>query len=1000
VSWALPLEAGPHLGGLELPPPGPARRLAWSELGALYARKGRAWTGLVLEDGASHATLSALEAVDGLVRRTLAIKASPPVYTGIVDDLGAALVSAWGVSEASVWKAAEDAAEIATRHGRGKVGTDRVARRLDQLQAELAARGVDLAKDPKLAETYAGYLGAAFTLGQLETTKPLGWEVGWSLVDQDAIAGLSRSGLWWIGKAHGDALDTGKLLAEVEGMVRDGMGREDGARRLRAAFGTEFHRSDAYWRGLAATVATRSRSFGALSGMEATGATRYEYVNPLDERTSDVCRELDGTTFTVKGAIELRDRLVGAVPATDPEAWKAIAPWPKVKDLSSSGGDRLSPAELQAKGIAWPPLHFHCRSSIDVVTWAEIRPEDLDGPGAVERAGPTPKPTPKPTKAKPAPPALPPPPKVSPWDQAKADLASARARATALGLDPDRAGLSAGTARDLQAWYARKITDPARPRMNRYRSGVTGLEDIGQPAVASLIPKAPTSKASRWLEVLEGTAADHDLDRWAARELTEAAQAQALGHWHDPARVKAARDFLDQARPYWSDPALAARIRDEVKAIREVQAAFRRAVELAPPDVLEAWRVEATRKILADVVLPATWGKAQREALEAAAVEAWRGLPVDHLRLFRLEGETLIHKAGETRAYASPAAFGGSVTMDLGNLIEPRGGVWAPVLVNRQPMTLAHEVGHRLDGIFGGYGFTGQAWKAREDYPEAAALWRSTFGDTYQAAWEIPTKGVGKGKPKIVKLPWNEPHSKYQYAGSWVDPYEARIYNGGTRKPTLDDVAPFGVTLAGGPIEFISMATQYVQEAGVQSFNAARARVLVTGGGAESWPRAYFKAITGWDEHHRQIGASSSRTWTALVKGRALYGTGYRDGLEALYGAGRRAVVRELEGGHLSFKGDHEVQAFALLVRFAHGVPLEDLVGPGGLLAGKLAAPLSAEALAQLEAAAAYLDGTTVADLALQTHPDLFELTGSADRFNAKVAELAAKAKPKPKGKP
>lgn len=355
-----------------------------------HAARARSWVQVVRRTGGAHVTAKALEVVDERARWVLTIKANPPAYKGIVADLSAALIAAWGLSEGLVTQAADDLAEIGALAALGRAWKRAARQRLDKLQADLAAAGVQVTRD--LAETYTTYLGAAYLLGQAETTGPIGWEASFSLVDQDAIAGLSRSGLWWIGDHYGDALDTGRLLDEVEGVVRDGMGRVEGGRRLREAFGAEFERSDSYWRGLSSTVTTRARSFGALSGMESTGATRYEYVNPLDERTSEVCRALDGKHFTVKGGIELRERLIGARPADSPETWKAIAAWPKVRDLDGPDGELLTAAELQAKGIAWPPLHFHCRSAIQVAFWGDITPDMLDGPDDVERAGPRPDP--------------------------------------------------------------------------------------------------------------------------------------------------------------------------------------------------------------------------------------------------------------------------------------------------------------------------------------------------------------------------------------------------------------------------------------------------------------------------------------------------------------------------------------------------------------------------------------------------------------------------------
>jgi hypothetical protein len=390
-----------------LPAEGPARRQAWRARFEWAADRARAWPALIAADGASHVTLKALEVVEGHARRVLGVKASPPTYRALVSELGMALESVWGLSEFLVIAAADELAELGDQAKAGAPWKAKGKAILDDMQAQLKAEGRDVQAGP-LADTFTRYTAAAFLLGQTETTKPIGWDAGFSLTDQDAVIGLANSGLFWVNEHYGDALDSAKLLRKVEDVILSGEGRAAGGAILREAFGAEFMRSTVYWQGLAATVATRARTFGALSGMAATGATTYEYVNPVDERTSDVCRELDGVIFTVKGGVELRDRLTGADAPKDPDGWKAIAPWPKKRDLQGPDGTRLSAGELQAKGIAWPPLHFHCRSSIDVATWSEIQPEDLGALAApaeaVEAAGPKPGAKPRAPKAPKAPP--------------------------------------------------------------------------------------------------------------------------------------------------------------------------------------------------------------------------------------------------------------------------------------------------------------------------------------------------------------------------------------------------------------------------------------------------------------------------------------------------------------------------------------------------------------------------------------------------------------------
>lgn len=346
------------------------------------------------------ARLELADAAHGVLMHVLAIKANPPTYNAVVANMSDLLASEFGqTTTPAVVKASADIGAWADDPGlTGPQKQGKARERVGALQQEL--EGLGTVVDKGLAESVGRYLAISYRLGLAETTKPMGWDVDFTLGDRDAIHGLHNSGLFWIGKHYGDALgEMPQLLAEVDQvMLKGGLGRGAGGRAVAKIIGGKIKRSDAYWEGFAATVATRARSFGALSGLSSVGATRYEYVNPLDERTSDVCRALDGTLFTVKGGLQLRDKLLQA---KTPEEWKAISPWPKHKDLLASDGKLKKPGELQAAGIAWPPLHFHCRSTIEVRIWTPLGEGELDPLGNVDPWAV------KPPKAAPGPVALP-----------------------------------------------------------------------------------------------------------------------------------------------------------------------------------------------------------------------------------------------------------------------------------------------------------------------------------------------------------------------------------------------------------------------------------------------------------------------------------------------------------------------------------------------------------------------------------------------------------------
>ncbi len=111
-----------------------------------------------------------------------------------------------------------------------------------------------------------------------------------------------------------------------------------------------------YWRVVANANASRAFHYGMLKAAQFQGFTGYKFVAILDERTSDICRELDGRSWHLADAVNLMDSLAGS---DDPDAAKTIMPWVKVEDVRGLSNDAL-----RDKGVMVPPLHGNCRSTI------------------------------------------------------------------------------------------------------------------------------------------------------------------------------------------------------------------------------------------------------------------------------------------------------------------------------------------------------------------------------------------------------------------------------------------------------------------------------------------------------------------------------------------------------------------------------------------------------------------------------------------------------------
>lgn len=187
--------------------------------------------------------------------------------------------------------------------------------------------------------------------------------------EADVIQAIRRVELMWIGETTTGVAST--VREALEGGLLAGLSREQRGKAVEALIRERLTdlklpsgfqgSSDAYFKGLAANAVTNARVQAQLEAFARLGVKKYEIVNPMDERTSDICRIMNGKVFIVEDATELLDKLRAA---TTPEEYKRIHPWlntSRIQELSKAGVDALAEA-----GQMFPPFHFFCRSTVDI----------------------------------------------------------------------------------------------------------------------------------------------------------------------------------------------------------------------------------------------------------------------------------------------------------------------------------------------------------------------------------------------------------------------------------------------------------------------------------------------------------------------------------------------------------------------------------------------------------------------------------------------------------
>lgn len=252
----------------------------------------------------------------------------------------------------------------------------------------------DIAKSYRLAR-YAGHKKATgqskgkltydtpeYKLVSKAEKKKIQIEPAFDVVDEEVVAAVSESQVHWIGEHYDESVRI-VVADSVRQTLKTGVSRKVAGERIQAAvresldkiktptgfFGT----SKEYFKGLAANAATVTRAHGQLRSFDLAGVTRYEIMNPQDEKTCPVCSHMDGKIFKVSHGVR---QMEAEMEAETPDAMKKIHPWLSLKALKaispkSGAVGSKDAASLADAGFALPPFHFICRCTVDMDTTEE-----------------------------------------------------------------------------------------------------------------------------------------------------------------------------------------------------------------------------------------------------------------------------------------------------------------------------------------------------------------------------------------------------------------------------------------------------------------------------------------------------------------------------------------------------------------------------------------------------------------------------------------------------
>ena len=193
----------------------------------------------------------------------------------------------------------------------------------------------------------------------------------WGIEEQALVAQVQKQNLFWIGQ-HFEADISQDFRDTLTKALEQGYTKEMLADALKERFSDLGDKGAYYWQGLAEHTALRIREFGRLSGYEKAGAKGYRLVNPMDNRTSEICWALvsQGKVYPLDVALEVRDNLMtidvekeGLEEAR--ERIKALAPW--VKESQIERDKEGNPVGVSGAHTPFPPFHWKCRTQTEIV---------------------------------------------------------------------------------------------------------------------------------------------------------------------------------------------------------------------------------------------------------------------------------------------------------------------------------------------------------------------------------------------------------------------------------------------------------------------------------------------------------------------------------------------------------------------------------------------------------------------------------------------------------
>lgn len=260
--------------------------------------------------------------------------------------------------ETGITNLLEDAAADALEKG-DEAFTDATRRSIASMSDLLAGLGA-MAPFMKNVQTYdvdqkyLPYIQKSMLRGSQDSGS--GDYIKYALRKADVESGIVKASKYYTNKFFND-----QVIPKIQKYTQQAIEKGTSSRQLfdevRGEINERF-KSVRYWNGVANNSASRAFSYGLCKGGVYAGHSTVRFNAVLDSRTSQICHSMNGTEWSIHRCLDVLEDIALA----DPENVKNVAPWVSYKEF-----EKMTDDDISAAGVMVPPLHFHCRSVLELV---------------------------------------------------------------------------------------------------------------------------------------------------------------------------------------------------------------------------------------------------------------------------------------------------------------------------------------------------------------------------------------------------------------------------------------------------------------------------------------------------------------------------------------------------------------------------------------------------------------------------------------------------------